>query len=479
MAVGAGDGVAIAFEGALVFERRSAWPTAVAVGVFVALAEPASADSLNDALASAYEDNPDLNAARAQLRAIDENVPQALAGYRPTIGLEADAAVNPVRSFSPSAFGGGPISQTLYPRGATLSITEPLFLGFRTENSVKQAKNAVRAAREQLRNVEQQTLLSAVSAFMGVVQAQVVVNLNAQNVTFLREQLRAAQDRLNVGEGTRTDVAQAEAALQSGISSYAAAGATLNAALATYEQVIGHRPRTIGSSDHVERLFPKVKEAAVEQGLANNPVIIADQFNIDVAEYNVKVLEGAKLPTVQLQGALSHRDDNSIKGSWLDSASLMVQGNIPIYEGGADDSKIRQAKETLSQDRIQLDSARAQVRQAVIAAWGQLEATRAQVEAAQAGVAANQLALSGVIEERKVGQRTTLDVLNAQQTLLSSQVSQVQAQHDRVVAAYTLLSALGGLDAVTLKLRVHLYDPAEHYELVKDKWFGLRTPDGR
>jgi outer membrane protein len=442
----------------------------------IALIEPAAADSLNDALASAYTDNPDLNAARAQLRGIDENVPQALAGYRPTIGLEGDAAINPIRVFTPIT---GIQTPTLYPRGVALTITQPLFLGFRTDNSVKQAKNAVRAAREQLRNVEQQTLLAAVSAFMGVVQAQVVVNLDAQNVNFLREQLRAAQDRLNVGAGTRTDVAQAEASLQTGISSYAAAGAGLNSALATYEQVIGHRPKTIGAADHVERLFPKSKDAAVTQGLANNPVIVADEFNIDVAEYNVKVLEGAKLPSVQLTGELSHRDDNSAKGSWLDSASLMVQGTMPIYEGGLDDSKVRQAKETLSQDRIQLDAARAQVQQAVIAAWGQLEATKAQVEAAQAGVAANELALSGVIEERKVGQRTTLDVLNAQQTLLNSQVSQVQAQHDMIVAAYTLLSARGGLDAVTLKLRVHLYDPAEHYELVKDKWFGLRTPDRR
>ena len=464
---------------ALLLARRRIWATTVAVAALIALVEPAVADSLNDALASAYTDNPDLNAARAQLRGIDENVPQAYAGYRPTIGLEGDIAVNPVRVFTPSAFGAGIINPTLYPRGAALTVTQPLFLGFRTENSVKQAKNAVRAGREQLRNVEQETLLAAVSAFMGVIQDQVVVNLNGQNVKFLREQLRAAQDRLNVGEGTRTDVAQAEASLQTGISSYAAAGAALNSALATYEQVIGHRPKTIGSADHVERLFPKTKDAAVAEGLVNNPVIIADQFNIDVAEYNVKVLEGAKLPSVQLTGELSHRDDNSAKGSWLDSASLMVQGTVPIYEGGLDDSKVRQAKETLSQDRIQLDSARAQVRQAVLSAWGQLEATKAQVEAAQAGVAANELALSGVIEERKVGQRTTLDVLNAQQTLLNSQVAQVQAQHDMTIAAYTLLSALGGLDAVTLKLRVHLYDPAEHYELVKDKWFGLRTPDGR
>ena len=459
-------------------ERRRVWATAVAVAVSIALAKPATADSLNDAMGSAYEDNADLNAARAQLRGIDENVPQALAGYRPTVSAEADAAINRSHFFSPSNFGPSQY-QTTYPRGVALTVTEPLFLGYRTTNSVKQAKNAVRSARAQLRNVEQQTLLSAVSAFMGVVQAQVVVNLDAQNVKFLREQLRAAQDRLNVGEGTRTDVAQADAALQAGLSAYAAAGSTLNAALATYEQVIGHKPKSIGAADHVERFFPKTKEAAIEQGLANHPTVVAAEFTIDVADYNVRVLEGAKLPTVSLQGQLAHRDDNSSAGSWLDSASLMVQGNIPIYEGGLDDSKVRQAKETLSQDRIQLDAARAAVRQAVSAAWGQLEATRAQVEAAQAEVAAQQLALSGVIEERKVGQRTTLDVLNAQQALLNAQVSQVQAQHDKVVAAYTLLGALGGLDAETLKLRVHIYDPAEHYELVKDKWFGLRTPDGR
>jgi outer membrane protein len=467
-------------EGALVFERRGLWATVVAVAVLIALAEPATADSLNDALASAYLDNADLNAARAQLRGIDENVPQAMAGYRPTIGISGNVAAQDTRGVSNGPFGGvSPFQQVTWPRAVALTVNEPLFLGFRTTNSVKQAKNAVRAARAQLRNVEQQTLLNAVSAFMGVVQAQVVVNLNAQNVKFLREQLRAAQDRLNVGEGTRTDVAQADASLQAGLSAYAAAGSTLNAALATYQQVIGHAPTTIGASDHVERLLPKSKDAAIGIGLANHPTIIAAIFNIDVAEYNVKVLEGALLPSISLQGQIAHQDDQSSKGIWADTASLMVQGNIPIYDGGLGDSRVRQAKETLGQDRIQLDSSRAAVQQAVISSWGQLDAAKAQVEAAQAGVAANQLALSGVIEERKVGQRTTLDVLNAQQTLINSQVSLVQAAHDKVIAAYTLLAAIGGLYAQNLQLRVHIYDPAEHYELVKDKWGGLRTPDGR
>jgi outer membrane protein len=468
-----GCGVAEAFEGALVFERRRVWATAVAVAACIALAGPATADSLNDALGSAYENNADLNAARAQLRGIDENVPQALSGYRPTVSGSSDAAIEAARG---SQIPG---SITGYPRGLALTVDQPLFLGFRTTNSVAQAKNSVRAARAQLRNVEQQTLLSAVRAFMDVVQAQVVLNLRAQNVEFLREQVRAATDRLNVGEGTRTDVAQTNARLQAGLSDYNAAAAAVTSALAVYEQVIGHKPKNLGAADHVESHIPKAQQAAIEEGLANHPTIVAADFNIDVASYNVKVLEGAKMPSVSLQGQLAHRDDTPLSGGWQDTASLTVQATVPIYEGGRDDSQIRQAKETLAQRRIELDSARAQVRQAVISAWGTLDAAKAQVEAAQAEVAAEQLVLSGVIEERKVGQRTTLDVLNAQQELLNARVSQVQAQHDKVVAAYTLLAAIGGLDAVTLRLAVHLYDPAEHYELVKDKWFGLRTPDGR
>jgi outer membrane protein len=195
----------------------------------------------------------------------------------------------------------------------------------------------------------------------------------------------------------------------------------------------------------------------------------------------VKISEGAFLPTAGLTGSLSHADGSSsaAPNAYSDSASLMAQINVPIYDGGLDSSLVRQAKETLSQRRIELDSVRAQVRQIVISAFGNLTATRAQEQAAQAQVEAAQLALNGVIEERKVGQRTTLDVLNAQQTLLSAKVSQVQAQHDRVVAAYTLLAAVGALDAQTLRLRVNLYDPSEHYNAVKDKWYGLRTPDGR
>ena len=427
---------------------------------------PARAETLLEALASAYTNNPTLNAQRASLRATDEGVPQARSGYSPTVSGSISAGVME---------SGG---TTLHPRSYTLTVEQPLFTGFRTKNGVKMAETAVLAGREVLRTTEQNTLLSAVTAFMNLVQAQANLNLQKQNVDFLQQQLNAADDRLKVGEGTRTDVAQTQASLAAGQSQYDAAVATLNAAIATYEQVIGHRPKSLGTAKPVNGMLPTSLDAALSSGMAANPSILAAGHNIDIALYNVNVLEGAFLPTVGLTGSLSHKDDSTSPGSSSNSASLMAGINIPIYTPGAD-SKVREAKETLGQRRIERDAAVAAMRQAVISAWGSLDAAGAQARAADAQVRAQTLALSGVQEQQKVGQSTTLDVLNAQQDLLSAKLAVVTAQHDRVVAAYTLLSAVGGLSAEKLGLQVARYDATDHYNKVRDKWFGLRTPDGR
>ncbi|MBN9010720.1 MAG: TolC family protein, partial [Rhizobiales bacterium] len=205
-----------------------------------------------EALASAYNNNPDLNAFRAQVRAVYEAVPQAKSGFRPTVNLSGQVGVTSYRSGV--AGSGVSSSGSYYPRAVSLSIEQPLFAGFRTVNGVKMAKNSVAAAREQLRNQEQTTLLDAVTAFMDVVEAQVILNLRAQNVSFLREQVKASTDRLNVGEGTKTDVAQANSSLQSGLYDYSTAVANVNAALARYEQIVGHKPKSLGAVDHVELL---------------------------------------------------------------------------------------------------------------------------------------------------------------------------------------------------------------------------------
>ncbi len=262
-------------------------------------------------------------------------------------------------------------------------------------------------------------------------------------------------------------------------SDYAQAVANLNQAIATYVQVIGHKPRRLGAVDGIERLLPRTMDQGLQIALTTHPSIVSALYNIDVASWNVKITEGSMLPTIALDGSLSHRDSSSFAGSWSDSASITARMSVPIYQGGQPSAKVRELKETLGQRRNELDSSRAQVRQAYITAWGSLDAARAQVSAAAAQVAAEQLVLSGVIEERRVGQRTTLDVLNAQQDLLNAQVGQVNAQRNRVIAAYTLLSAVGKLTAQTLHLPVTIYDPTAHYNEVKDKWLGLRTPDGR
>jgi outer membrane protein len=442
---------------------------AIAVGLSLASVAPAgAAETLAEALAAAYANNPTLNAQRAALRATDEGVPQALAGFRPSVSAGASAGVNSTDGV------------TRYPRTVSITVEQPIFLGHRTTNGVKIAETAVLAGREALRNTEQNTLLAAAEAFMGVVQAQAILNLRRENLEFLAEQVRAAEDRLNVGEGTRTDVAQTKARQSAGQAAFNVAAAQLNTAIATYQQVIGHQPRSLGAARPVDSMLSQSLNGALADAMTSHPAILAAGYNIDIAEFNVKVTEGELLPSVTVAGSLSHGVDmGGPLGSTSNSASLVGRLSVPIYSGGSTSAKVRQGKEVLGQRRIELDAARDQVRQAVISAWGGLDAARAMIRAAEAQVAAEQLVLSGVIEERRVGQRTTLDVLNAQQELLNARVSLVSAQHDRVIASYALLAAVGRLSADQLGLVVQRYDPTNHYTQVRDKWGGLRTPDGR
>ena len=439
---------------------------AVAVGIGMLWVGPASAETLREAMAAAYANNPTLNAERAALRATDEGVPQALAGYRPVVSAGATAGV--------TSSGGS----VLYPRSISVSVEQPIFLGHRTTNSVKIAETAVLAGREALRNVEQNTLLAAAQAFMGVVRAQAILNVRRENLDFLAEQVRAAEDRLRVGEGTRTDVAQTRASQAAGQAEFNSAAAQLNTAIAVYQQVIGHEPRSLGAAPPVDGLLSRSLNAALADAMTAHPAILASGYNIDVAEFNVKVTEGEMLPSVTVTGSLSHSADSGGPGA-SSSAQLMGRLSVPIYEGGRTSSRVRAGKEVLGQRRIELDAARDQVRQAVISAWGGLDAARAQIRAAEAQIAAEQLVLSGVIEERRVGQRTTLDVLNAQQNLLDARLLLINAQHDRVIASYSLLAAVGMLNAERLGLAVQRYDPTHHYIQVRDSWGGLRTPDGR
>jgi outer membrane protein len=446
----------------------------------------ARADTLEGALVLAYQNNPSLNAQRAGTRATDENVPQALAGYRPKVNITASGGEQSLSTTTKSAVTGGGSSWTTSsgynsPFSVGLTMTQTLFNGFQTANRTRQAEAQVLASRATLANTVQTVLLNAVTAYMNLLRDAAILDLQRRNVEVLQEQLRQTRDRFNVGEVTRTDVAQSESSLAAGRSQVLTAQANFASSQATYRQVIGINPGKLAPGTPVDRFSPKSLPGAVATGIGTNPSVAAAQFNVDVALRQVKVAEGALLPNLSVQGSVqkNYLAPGTLATMQSYNASLLGTLTVPVYQGGSEYSLIRQAKETLGQTRLNLDVARDQARQSVVQAWGQLDAAKANIEATQAQVQAAEIALNGVREEARVGQRTTFDVLTAQQTLVNARVSVVTAQHDRVVASYSLLAAVGRLNPETLGLHVPVYRPQVHYEQVRDAWAGTRNPDGR
>lgn len=454
-------------------------PAVVALGtaaIALMLPADAGAETLKQALAQAYQNNPTLNAQRAASRAVDESVPQALSGFRPQVSAGADAGIDWMRTRTKS---GITTSGTVRPRGYGVTVTQNVFNGFRTINQTRTAEAQVLGARETLRNTEQNVLLDAVTSYMDVLRDRAIVDLQKQNLEALREQLRATRDRFDVGELTRTDVAQSEARVALAESQLSAAEAALNASRAAFRRDIGVMPRNLSPARPVEHLLPNALNAAIAASEQQHPAIAATRYGVDAASLQVKVAEGELLPIISLEGTVSRRHDPSLTLDSTADASLFGRLTVPLYQGGGEYSRIRQSKETLGQRRLEADVTRDEVRAAVIQSFGLLSASRFQVEAAQAQVDAAQIALNGVQEEFRVGQRTTLDVLNAQAELVNARVSLITAQRDRVVNSYSLLSAIGRLSAEVLRLNVQAYAPETHYNQVRDSWFGVRTPDGR
>jgi len=445
----------------------------------------ASADTLEWALTQAYQNNPTINAQRAAVRATDESVPQALSGYRPKISATASATEQYVDQRTKTTSGGSTTYSSA--SGNTLvqsygaTITQNVLNGFQTANRTRQAESQVSGARETLRNTEQQVLLSAATAYMNLLRDGAILDLQRRNVEVLQEQLRQTRDRFNVGEVTRTDVAQSESRLAAGRSSLLSAESNYTTSRSTYRQVIGVEAGKLAAASPVDRLSPKALPQAIVEARAIHPSVTTAQFTVDAALLQVKINEGSLYPTLNVVGSATKGYGASQSLTTLEQfvGSGAAQLSIPIYQGGGEYSLIRQAKETLSQRRVDLDTAREQAQQTVVQSWGQLEAAKAQIQATQAQVAAAEIALNGVREEARVGQRTTLDVLNAQQELVNARVSLVTAQRDRVVASYTLLGAAGRLSAQVLGLAVPIYDPVTHYHQVRDSWVGVRTPDGK
>jgi outer membrane protein len=445
---------------------------------------PSLADTIEAALVRAYQNNPQLNAQRAQVRSTDENVPQALSGYRPKVAVTASGGYqysdsNTTAGGTPNAIVRTEIHGANAPRSAGVTVSQTLFNGQQTANKTRAAESQVSGAREALRVLEQAVLLSAATIYMDYLRDSAIVEVQKSNVRVLEQTLKQTRDRFNVGEVTRTDVAQSEAQLAAGKTQLLAAEATLTTTKANFRRIIGNEPESLAPGSPVDRFLPPSLPASVEVSLIENPNVTAAMFGVDVNYLQVRVNEGALLPTVSLQASAQQSYEQTMTVFRTFNAAAVAQLSVPIYQGGAEYALIRQSKETLAQQRLALDQTRDQTRANTVTAWGQLVAGKAQVASAQAQVTASEIALNGVREEAKAGQRTTLDVLNAQQALVNARVALVTAQHDRVVASYAVLNSVGRLSPTVLNLPTTVYDPSVHYHQVRDSWIGVRTPDGR
>jgi outer membrane protein len=444
---------------------------------------PVLADTLEAALVRAYQTNPQLNAQRASVRSTDENVPQALSGYRPKVAITASAGTQYTDTLQNTSIGNRLSSSDSAgvnaPRSVGATVTQTLFNGGQTGNRTRAAESQVSAAREGLRVLEQSVLLSAATIYMDYLRDSAIVEVQRSNVRVLEQTLKQTRDRFNVGEVTRTDVAQSEAQLAAGRTQLLTAESNLTTTRANFRRIIGSEPTNLAPGSPVDRFLPATLAASISLGLVENPNVTAAMYGIDVAHLQVKVNEGALFPTVTLQGSVQQSYESTPVIYRSFGASAVAQLSVPVYQGGAEYALIRQSKESLGQQRLNLEQVRDQTRATVAQAWGQLVAGKAQVSSAQSQVTASEIALNGVREEARVGQRTTLDVLNAQQALVNARVNLVTAQHDRVVASYNVLNAVGRLSPSVMKLATTIYDPSVHYHQVRDSWFGVRTPDGR
>jgi outer membrane protein len=446
-----------------------------------------AAETMQSALAKAYEGNPQLNAQRAIVRQNDEGVSQALSGYRPTLSATASVAeqyTNTTEVLPPIPPGlpnGVSFSIKGYttPTAVGLNGSQTLFNGQRTANNVRKAESQVSAARETMRMMEESVLLAAATAYMDMSRDAANLEVQQNNIRVLQRTLKDTQNRYAAGQVTSTDVAQAEAQLAAGEANLHAAESTLMTTRANYRRIIGVEPSNLAPASAVDRLSPSTLNTAIAVGLVENPSVTAALYGVDVAQLQVKIAEGALWPTLALQGSVQQQNYPTILQPNLFLGTVMLNLSVPIYQGGAEYSAIRLDKEVVGQQRLNADQVRDQTRANVVQAWGQLEAAKAQIEAAIRQNDAAERALTGVRNEAQAGQRTTLDVLNAEQALVNARVALIVAQHDRVVASYFLLSAVGRLSAEELHLPVTIYDPSVHYHQVRDAWSGLRTPDGR
>jgi TolC family type I secretion outer membrane protein len=451
---------------------RKWFPRGVLVWLAVAMLLPAgssAAATLEAALAKAYETNPAMLAARAKLRAEDETLSEAASGWRPSLDVSVDVGKSHSDTSGGSSSSAGTQNRT--PRSGSMTVSQNLYRGGRTVAETRRTENSIKAERARLGNAERTVLLDAATAYMDVIRDRAVLALNENNEKVLRKQQEAAKDRFRVGEVTRTDVAQAESRLSRAIADRIQAEGAVISSRAVYRNVIGDTPGTLQSAQPLGGL-PATEIEAVKLAEAGEPGVIAAKFEERAARDRVRVIFGEFLPSFDLEGELRRRDEASSTTSRSETATFTATLTIPLYQAGSVSARVREAKQIAAQRRNEVDSAIRNAVEEATKAWEALATTRARIEAFTAEVRAATIALEGVEQEAKVGSRTILDVLDAEQELLDAKVSLVRVERDEVVASFGLMSAAGSLSARNLGLPVKLYDTDAYLNTVRNKWFG-------
>ena len=442
----------------------------------IAFATPASAQSIFEALSETYKSNPTLQAERAYLRSVDENVAIARSGYRPTLALTGGYTDTNNNVDSNSTYGrvGGGDTTT---KSMAAVVSQPLFSGFSTVNSVKAADQAVRAEQNNLYNVEQDVFLSASTDYLDVVRDRAIVELQKNNEKLLKKRLDETQQRFNVGEVTRTDVSQAEARYSQAKSDRIASEGNLEASKATYIQIIGSSPEDLEDPKVIRDYLPQSYEEALEVALKNNYSIRQARHLFNSKGYEVYANTGELLPQLSFDASASKvksENDNALTGdTTTDGVEWGLNLTIPLYNAGESRAKIRQSKHQKWQAQEQVLEMERQVKATVSSAWEYMMANESKISAIKDQVRANEIALDGVQKEEALGNRTILDVLDAYQELLNSNVNEVTARRDYYVSAMNLLMSMGKLTAKDLKLDVELYDAKKYYKETRGKWLSL------
>jgi len=449
------------------------------VGLFLIASHSANAEAqtLEQAWTRAYRNNPSLEAQRAALRATDEQVSQALSHWRPS--LDANASIGKTSQYAPdlAPFENPSFDDTT--RSYGVQVTQPLFRGFRTKAETEAAEKQVLAGRAKLASAEQQLFLDTASAYLGTLRDEAALDLERNHETVLEDKLKETRVRSKAGELTGTDVRQAESRLARARVSRFQAESTLTQDRASYRRLVGDEPGQLQAPALVLD-SPRTLADIFHDAETQNPDVVASQFAVQEAKAEISLNKGSLLPEVDLVGnsSRSYGENITIPGR-EDSSQVLVQLTVPLYRSGTDYSKARAAEQTYSQRQDELDEARHKAHETADNAWAALMTGQAALDADKTEVDAAAEALKGVREESKIGTRTTLDVLNAEQELLDARIDEVKSQHDRDFAVLQIKAAVGLLTADNLKLPVEPYDPKRHYQDVRNQWVGFSKDDTR